>query len=224
MSPTTNPEHVDDRLPDILLADIGGAEAERILDHLRVCVACGDAWRVLQALDAELIDGAEPTEPPAAVRGRLIAKARGAAVRRRLATTARTVLPAFAGAAAASALWLVLGHAVAVPGPAVGRPVASLEGEGTGRVYLALRAGRATLRVKHLPPLAAGYVYEAWWVGRRHLPAATFGVDRSGDATTTLALPKGWISSDRFGVTVEPAPGTAQPTTSRVLGGSLSGL
>ncbi|MCL6594577.1 MAG: anti-sigma factor, partial [Firmicutes bacterium] len=151
----------------------------------------------------------------------------GDARRRRLAERLRPPAAALAGAVVgALAAWLAL-----VPGrhptSAPGRRVAVLAGPGGrgGAVYLDTGLVRATVSVWHLPPLGPGRVYEVWWVTPAgHRMGGTFGVDRAGDATVTLALPEGWRQARAVGITVEPAPGTLLPTSARVVGGALVAL
>lgn len=220
--------HVEDRLPDLLLGDIRGLQAQAVFDHLSVCVECANVWRDLQEIGERLTvadDDTRSTPRPVhtRVRQRLLARAARHTAQRAATPYMRAGGWFAAGAAAAGLLWLTVGGPTPAS-PLPGRPVAYLVGRGRGTVYLDLATARATLSVRHLPPLAAGHVYEAWWVGAAHLPAGTFAVDNTGGAVTTLALPRGWIHSRQFGVTVEPAPGTARPTTPRLLGGDVKGL
>lgn len=73
------------------------------------------------------------------------------------------------------------------------------------QVALFIRGSHAVVSVSRLPTLAAGEVYEGWWViGSRPVPAGTFG-----SGLTLLSVRRGAVA---FAITIEPAGGTAQPT------------
>jgi anti-sigma-K factor RskA len=67
-----------------------------------------------------------------------------------------------------------------------------------------------------LPALPAGQVYQLWLIGKKKivsaglLPPATAG-------RTSAVLASGVVKGDTLGLTVEPAPGSAQPTTTPIL-------
>ena len=67
-----------------------------------------------------------------------------------------------------------------------------------------------------LPELPAGQVYQLWLIGKKKivsaglLPPATSG-------RTPAVLASGVVKGDTLGLTVEPAPGSAQPTTTPIL-------
>ena len=66
--------------------------------------------------------------------------------------------------------------------------------------------GQALVWVRQPPPLAAGYDYEAWWIGNGKPQAAgTFG-----HGPDVLSRP---VGTKAFAVTVEPEGGTTKPTT-----------
>jgi anti-sigma-K factor RskA len=67
-----------------------------------------------------------------------------------------------------------------------------------------------------LPELPAGQVYQLWLIGTKKivsaglLPPATAG-------RTPAVLASGVVKGDTLGLTVEPAPGSTQPTTTPIL-------
>ena len=67
-----------------------------------------------------------------------------------------------------------------------------------------------------LPALPAGKVYQLWLIGKTKtvsaglLPPATSG-------RTPAVLASGVVKGDTLGLTVEPAPGSTQPTTTPIL-------
>jgi anti-sigma-K factor RskA len=86
-----------------------------------------------------------------------------------------------------------------------------------GMATVVLAADRHELAViaNGLPALPPGKVYQLWLIGKTKtvsaglLPPATSG--------RTAALASGVVKGDMLGLTVEPAPGSAQPTTTPIL-------
>jgi anti-sigma factor RsiW len=87
---------------------------------------------------------------------------------------------------------------------------------GVATVVLAADTHRLVVTTSGLPALPAGKVYQLWLIGQKKivsaglLPSATSG-------QTAPVLASGVVSGDKLGLTVEPAPGTAQPTTTPIL-------
>jgi hypothetical protein len=87
---------------------------------------------------------------------------------------------------------------------------------GVATVVLAADRHQMVVTTNGLPALPTGKVYQLWLIGTTRtvsaglLPAATSG--RTGPV-----LASGVVKGDMLGLTVEPAPGTAQPTTTSIL-------
>ncbi len=87
---------------------------------------------------------------------------------------------------------------------------------GVATVVLAADRHEIVVTTNGLPALPTGKVYQLWLMGTTRtvsaglLPAATSG-------RTTPVLASGVVKGDTLGLTVEPAPGTAQPTTTPIL-------
>jgi anti-sigma-K factor RskA len=87
---------------------------------------------------------------------------------------------------------------------------------GVATVVLAADRHEIVVTTSGLPALPTGKVYQLWLMGTNKtvsaglLPAATSG-------QTTPVLASGVVKGDKLGLTVEPAPGTAQPTTTPIL-------
>lgn len=223
MSGPKSPGHPIDRLPDLLLGELSAADMDRTLRHVAACSTCAQAWADLEKSALALSDAEPRVDPPPEVRARLMGRVKADVERRGRWRGVRPAAAALAGAAAA-VLWLTV-LLPSLQGPALGQRVAVLEGAGGsgGDVYMNASVHNVTVHVWHLPPLRRGHVYEVWWVhGASHMMGGCFGVDSRGDATVTLALPAGWQKAGAVGITAEPAPGTAHPTSPRVVGGSLA--
>jgi len=78
------------------------------------------------------------------------------------------------------------------------------------------------LRTAGLPPLAAGKVYQLWLIG--HLPNKIRSeglLAPAHNGRTGPVLISGVLAGDTFGVTIEPAGGTIQPTVTPIVGIAL---
>jgi predicted anti-sigma-YlaC factor YlaD len=67
-----------------------------------------------------------------------------------------------------------------------------------------------------LPALPAGKVYQLWLIGPVKIVSAGL-LPSAQNGVTTPVVATGIIKGDKLGLTVEPAPGTAQPTTTPIL-------
>jgi anti-sigma-K factor RskA len=87
---------------------------------------------------------------------------------------------------------------------------------GVATVVLAAARHQLVVVTNGLPALSAGHVYQLWLIGKTKttsvglLPAATAG-------RTAPVLATGVVKGDTLGLTVEPAGGSAQPTTTPIL-------
>jgi anti-sigma-K factor RskA len=73
-----------------------------------------------------------------------------------------------------------------------------------------------------LPPLPAGKVYQLWLIGPPRTRSAGLLPAGAGDRQGPV-LAGGVAPGDKFGMTVEPAGGTAQPTTTPIVVLTLPG-
>lgn len=92
-----------------------------------------------------------------------------------------------------------------------------------GRLYLAPELNTLALIVYDLPPLAPSQTYQVWLIdsaGER-TSGGTFTVDERGRGWVYIRSPKPLNQCNDIGITIEPAGGSPQPTTPRVLGASL---
>jgi hypothetical protein len=67
-----------------------------------------------------------------------------------------------------------------------------------------------------LPALHSGQVYQLWLIGPVKIVSAGLLPPAEGGKTSPV-LASGITAGDKLGLTVEPAPGTAQPTTTPIL-------
>jgi Anti-sigma-K factor rskA len=83
-------------------------------------------------------------------------------------------------------------------------------------VVLAAERQELAVVTSGLPALPAGQVYQLWLIGKtKTTSAGLLPPARSGQTPPVLAT--GVKQGDALGLTVEPAPGSAQPTTTPIL-------
>ena len=87
---------------------------------------------------------------------------------------------------------------------------------GVAIVLLASVRHQLIVTTSGLPPLPAGKVYQLWLIGPvKIVSAGLLPAARSGQTAPVVA--SGVVTGDKLGLTVEPAPGTAQPTTTPII-------
>ena len=217
-------------------------ERDRFERHLRRCKPCAGEVRGLTGTAARLgLAASRP--PPPQMRGRVLA---AVARTRQLppatdrhsprgARPGRVPPLAWAVAAASLAAILVLGVTVfriqhqldqarsrdraiaavlAAPDARVINRGTSVGG--TATVVFSLARHSMIFTSAGLPPLPSGRVYELWLMGPpRVRPAGLLAAGPAGRSVPVLA--GGVVRGDQVGLTVEPAGGTSQPTTTPVL-------
>ncbi len=87
----------------------------------------------------------------------------------------------------------------------------TVTGGGTATVVLAADRHELAVIMNGLPALSAGKVYQLWLIGKTKIVSAGL-LPPSGQA-----LASGVVKGDTLGLTVEPAGGSAQPTTTPIL-------
>ena len=87
---------------------------------------------------------------------------------------------------------------------------------GVATVVLAAARHQLVVVTNGLPALPAGHVYQLWLIGKTKTVSA--GLLPPAEAgRTPPVLASGVVKGDTLGLTVEPAPGSAQPTTNPIL-------
>jgi anti-sigma-K factor RskA len=92
---------------------------------------------------------------------------------------------------------------------------ASTDG-GTATVVVSRAEQKIIFTTAGLPPLPASKVYELWLMGPPRIREAGLIPAPSAGKTAPL-LASGLAAGDKVGVTIEPAGGTSQPTTTPIL-------
>jgi hypothetical protein len=87
---------------------------------------------------------------------------------------------------------------------------------GTAIVVLAAERHELAVVTTGLPALPPGKVYQLWLIGKTKIVSAgLLPAAKSGQTPAVLAT--GLVKGDTLGLTVEPAPGSAQPTTKPIV-------
>jgi anti-sigma-K factor RskA len=219
------------------------AEFEEFERHLKRCPSCAAEVRGLRETSARLaLAAAEP--PPAGMRERVLSAAEWTrqlppltedrAVRRR---PRRAWLPrlSIAVAAVSVAAAVALGITQAVTqnrldnAEAHSRAIAAVLGAPDAQVMtkqtavggfvtavVAPRERDMVITASGLPRLSGTQVYELWMMGPAGArPSGLLSAPQNGHSSPVLA--SGLTAGLRLGITIEPAGGTQQPTTSPIL-------
>jgi anti-sigma-K factor RskA len=169
------------------------AERDRFERHLRDCRSCTGDVRGFSATAAAM-GMAAAAGPPPELRQRVLA-----------------VVAALGSAQAGNAE-----IAAVLAAPDARTTSAGTSAGGTATVVASLAEGKVVFTSFGLRALSPAEVYELWFIGSRGarpaglLPAASEG-------STTPLLAAGLEAGDSVGVTVEPAGGTAAPTTTPIV-------
>jgi len=237
-----------ERVPDYALGCLDAADSADLERHLRGCAECRAELAEYEALTDALALAAADAEPSPALRGRLLAAASATTPPPTLAARAappprgatrtggatqtgratrmfnpRQAWPVLAVVALAAVvlgglLWAtagrLLGGSVIALSPTEFAPGAS------GELRLSRAGDAATLVVQGLPALPPDRQYQLWLVhGDERDTGAIFSVDPTGWAEVPVALTRAAADYERFGITIEPAGGSPEPTGEGVLRG-----
>jgi len=230
--------HPTEDLPAYALDALEEDERKVIAGHLETCAMCtADLAQFQNALYEAAAIGAVQVEPPADLRTRIVLRHRGARVPRGTSFGDRFIellrRPVPAAVPLALAVLLVVAFAVvgatrqqtdeysrALAGVADGRVVALAPSgaipDARGSVVIPTR-GSPYLIVR-LPAPQPGKTWEAWVLrpGGSGLTAVPAGTTERGDVfVMSLTAPLG--AGEGVAITLEPAAGSAQPTTEPVL-------
>lgn len=87
---------------------------------------------------------------------------------------------------------------------------------GTAIVVLAAERHELAVVTAGLPALPSGKVYQLWLIGKKKIVSAGL-LPPAKAGQTPAVLATGVVRGDTLGLTVEPAPGSAQPTTKPIV-------
>lgn len=206
--------------------------------HLGQCDTCREEVDALQEA-AALLGRAETTDVPELFRRRVLAAVAGEpqetavqqsmeASRWRAGLFAAAAVVALVVATAAVVLTLtggldsddVLQAADAVSVPVAATPDLTSPGV-AGSFTFSNETDASVLSLASLPQAGNDSVYQLWFVGGERIePSITFTPDDTG--AVEVLVERGTAGADLIGITIEPAGGSAQPTTAILLTADLS--
>jgi anti-sigma-K factor RskA len=240
-------EHVTDLLPAYALGclDEDEDEAGLVTAHLAVCPVCSAELRSYQAVGEALPLAISMSEPPPAIKQRLIAQVNQARVTpaqpqptwwQRLEQGFRRISPAWGLASLVLIVALLVSNLLllqqvsrlgaAAPQPVAARIVTMQHTEAapdaTGVLVLSKNGEYGTLMVDHLPPLGQDQQYQLWLIkdGKR-TSGGVFSVNWDGYGSLEVTSPEWLANYSALGITIEPTGGSPGPTGAKVLGGNL---
>jgi anti-sigma-K factor RskA len=221
-----------------------GAERDRFTRHLSRCQSCASEVRGFREV-ATALAFATAAEPPAELRDRVLAAAahtrqqppevRTHARPRRTRTRVPWV-PWLSGVVATASIVVAVlfGFAqahtqdelnqVRAENQAISLILSAPKARllthvvthgGVATVVLAADRHELAVVTTGLPALPAGKVYQLWLIGKTITSAGLLPAAKAGQTPAVLAT--GLVKGDALGLTVEPAGGSAQPTTKPIL-------
>jgi len=222
-----------------------GAERDRFTRHLSRCQSCASEVRGFREVTTAMAFAAAE-EPPAELRDRVLAAAartrqlppeiRAPARRRRTPPRAPWV-PWLSGVVATASIVVAVlfgfaqahtqdelnqvraeNQAISLLLSAPRAKLLTYPVTNGGEATVVLAADRHELAVvtNGLPALPAGEVYQLWLIGKPTITSVGL-LPPAKDGQTPAVLATGVVKGDALGLTVEPAGGSAQPTTKPIL-------
>ena len=208
---------------DVAAYALGALEPEhaRVFErHLAECELCTADLAALRPAVSALPESAEPVDPPAELKKRIMAVVEAEAKERRTAERPRRerrfdlrfLAPVAAAAAAVVLALVVIGGGGDEASPEV---IAQPQG---ANVELKMDDGRGTLVVEGMPAPSEDHVYQVWKQRGQEAPEPTdalFTPTRDGHAS--VAVPGDMSGVDRVLVSTEPPGGSPRPTTAAAI-------
>ena len=223
----------------------GGAERDRFSRHLNRCSSCASEVRGFREV-ATAMAFAATAEPPPELRAQVLAAAaRTRQLPPEIRTHARPRrtrarmpwIPWLSGVVATAAVVVAVlfgfaqAHtqqelnqaraeneaiALVLSAPQVKLLTHTTTKGGVATVVLAADRHELVVTTTGLPALPAGHVYQLWLI--RNKTAVSAGLLPPAESGLTKpVLASGVVQGDALGLTVEPAPGSTQPTTTPIL-------
>lgn len=190
-------------------------EMDAFEEHLATCESCREAVADFSSVAAELAFAGAPASPPPALRDRILEAARAerpnvVPLRPRWQRPLVAVAAVAACAVLALGLWNVSLH----------DQLSSSRSEALARVpitgasgsMIVSSNGSAALVLDRLDPAPAGKTYEAWVIRGSNAPVPA-GLFHGGPGTTFVPIKGPVKPGSVVAVTVEPAGGSPEPTT-----------
>ena len=230
--------HVLESLPAYALGSLDEAEARLVAEHLTGCHICRTELSAFQNVANQLAFAAPNAAPSQDLKRRFIEriqeikstlpKPESHRVSKRLIPIGGMVgmLLIFVLLVSSLVFWQRLNHLEVLAGP-MGMRAITLQNtdaapNASGFVVISADGQEGVLVVDELPPLDAQHEYQLWLVRNGSTTSgAVFPVDESGYRGMRIEAPQTLLLYSSVLVTIEPTGGSAEPTGTQVLVGSL---
>jgi anti-sigma-K factor RskA len=239
--------HVVELLPNYVLGGLDEEEEYQVFEHLAACPGCRAELRLYQNTVEQLALAAPDAAPSPELADRLMARIAKADSSRRIGPAqTRWWQPLVNFGRRAAPVWgvislfliVVLGLSNLLLWQRVNQLETSsvagvmrtitLKGTadapyGTGTIIISLDGEHGTLVVDRLPVLSDEQQYQLWLSQNGYRASGgVFSVSKSGYGSVWVSAPYPLASYTDFGVWIEPAGGSADPTGIKVLGGHVA--
>lgn len=233
-----NEGHVINEIPAYELGVLEAQEAALVVKHLESCASCYIEWQAYRHLTASLATLVPPIAPPRHVKAQLISRITPKAVHYSFLHTLQSLLysPGVVARIAAVVLILtlifsnvLLWNRVNTLSYRQASGFSSLALSGTpanpnakGMIVYTAGGEYGLLVVNELKELTPDFQYQLWLIrdGIR-TSGGVFSVGKDGYAVLKIESSDLLTHYEGFGVTIEPAGGSAGPTGERVLAGQF---
>ena len=189
-------------------------------EHLATCDRCAAELPAVRETAAALAYVPESVPPPDALRGRVLETARAerpnvVPLRPRRSHALGAVAAVAVAAAVALAIWNVSLHNSLDNQSSANRSVATYRLQGANGQLAVASSGQAALFLCGIGTAPAGKTYEAWVLTGKQ--AARAGEFQGGSGCTAVVLARPVPAGSGVAVTVEPAGGSEQPTSTPII-------
>ena len=219
---TARPAQCGEDVAAYALGALDPVSARAFERHLAECELCTADLTTLRPAVEALPDSAEPVEPPAELKKRIMAVVESEAKQRRAAARPRRerrrfdlrVLAPVAAAAAAVVLAIVIGGG----GGGETTELTAVTQPAGANVVLKMDDGKATLVVEGMGQPQEDHVYQVWKQHGKDAPEPTDALfTTTSDGHASVAVPGDMDGVDRVLVSTEPPGGSERPTTAAAI-------
>jgi anti-sigma-K factor RskA len=222
-----------DLLPAYALGSLDAEDSDRVRAHLARCRACREELAAYQEVTGRLALAVPEEEPPAWLETRIMDSLPSTGGRRSLFELLGLRRPLLAAFAVVLIVALGAGNIYLLTRPfqskalVPGLVTVVLTGTGEtpqayGTIVIDRDDNRGVLAVRGLAPLEASRAYQLWVIkaGERR-SGGVFTVTPDGYGSLQITVPAGFTGFTGFGISIEPAGGSASPTGARVMSGKI---
>lgn len=222
-----------DLLPAYALGSLDAEDSDRVREHIARCRSCREELASYQEVTGRLALAVPEQEPPAWLESRIMEKVLSSRRRRSFPEFLGMRLPALAAVAAVLIIALGAGNIYLLSRPfqsqalVPGLVTVVLTGTGEtpqayGTIVIDRDDNRGVLAVRGLAPLEASRAYQLWIIkATERRSGGVFAVTPDGYGSLQITVPPGFTGFTGFGISIEPAGGSASPTGARVMSGKI---